>query len=96
MYSAHLAAAKGLPYVFAHHFSGQGTEEALAIYRDEFRPSDLAAEPTTFMTVNASVAPTRAEAEALHAAEPAHDGLAAHRSAAARRSTSSRTPQPSS
>ena len=28
MYSAHLAAAKGLPYVFAHHFSGQGTAEA--------------------------------------------------------------------
>jgi luciferase family oxidoreductase group 1 len=65
MYSAHLAAAKGLPYVFAHHFAGQGTEEALAAYRSEFRPSDLAAEPVTFMTVNASVAPTRAEAEAL-------------------------------
>jgi luciferase family oxidoreductase group 1 len=65
MYSAHLAAAKGLPYVFAHHFSGQGTEEALAVYRAEFRPSDLAAVPTTFMTVNASVAATRAEAEAL-------------------------------
>ncbi|BBY31204.1 LLM class flavin-dependent oxidoreductase [Mycolicibacterium sediminis] len=64
-YSAHLAAAKGLPYVFAHHFAGQGTEEALAIYREEFRPSDVAAEPTTFMTVNASVAPTRAEAEEL-------------------------------
>ena len=62
MYSAHLAAAKGLPYVFAHHFSGQGTEEALATYRSEFRPSDLAAEPVTFMTVNASVAPTRDEA----------------------------------
>lgn len=62
LYSAHLAAAKGLPYVFAHHFSGQGTEEALATYRSEFRPSDLAAEPTTFMTVNASVAPTRDEA----------------------------------
>ncbi|MCV7229802.1 LLM class flavin-dependent oxidoreductase [Mycolicibacterium komossense] len=65
MYSAHLAAAKGLPYVFAHHFAGQGTEEALEIYRTEFRPSDLAAEPVTFMTVNASVAPTRDEAEAL-------------------------------
>jgi luciferase family oxidoreductase group 1 len=65
LYSAHLAAAKGLPYVFAHHFSGQGTEEALAVYRSEFRPSDLLAEPSTFMTVNASVAPTRAEAEAL-------------------------------
>ncbi|MFN8226960.1 MAG: LLM class flavin-dependent oxidoreductase [Mycobacterium sp.] len=65
MYSAHLAAAKGLPYVFAHHFSGQGTEEALAVYRDEFRPSDLLAEPVTFLTVNASVAPTAAEANAL-------------------------------
>jgi len=65
MYSAHLAAAKGLPYVFAHHFSGQGTEEALAIYRAEFRPSELLAQPTTFMTVNAVVAPTRAEAQAL-------------------------------
>ncbi len=39
MYSAHLAAAKGLPYVFAHHFSGQGTAEALEVYRSEFRPS---------------------------------------------------------
>jgi luciferase family oxidoreductase group 1 len=65
LYSAHLAAAKGLPYVFAHHFSGQGTAEALAVYRNEFRPSDVAAEPVTFMTVNASVAPTREEAEAL-------------------------------
>jgi luciferase family oxidoreductase group 1 len=65
MYSAHLAAAKGLPYVFAHHFSGQGTEEALRIYRTQFRPSDLAAEPVTFLTVNACVAPTRDEAEAL-------------------------------
>jgi luciferase family oxidoreductase group 1 len=65
LFSAHLAAAKGLPYVFAHHFSGQGTEEALSVYRDEFTPSDLASEPTTFLTVNAVVAPTRAEAEAL-------------------------------
>lgn len=65
LYSAHLAAAKGLPYVFAHHFSGQGTAEALRVYRSEFRPSAVAAEPVTFMTVNAVVAPTRAEAEAL-------------------------------
>ena len=65
MYSAHLAAAKGLPYVFAHHFSGQGTAEALDVYRSEFRPSAVAAEPVTFMTVNAVVAPSRAEAEAL-------------------------------
>ncbi|OMC33563.1 luciferase [Mycobacterium sp. GA-1841] len=65
MYSAHLAAAKGLPYVFAHHFSGQGTAEALAVYRDEFQPSDLASEPVTFLTVNASVAETTEEAKAL-------------------------------
>ena len=65
MYSAHLAAAKGLPYVFAHHFTGKGTEEALRIYRSEFVPSDLASEPLTFLTVNAAVAPTREEAEAL-------------------------------
>jgi len=65
MYSAHLAAAKGLPYVFAHHFSGQGTAEALAVYRSEFRPSDLASEPLTFLTVNAVVAETHDEAMAL-------------------------------
>src|SRR5689334_23210845 len=65
MYSAHLAAAKGLPYVFAHHFSGQGTAEALEVYRSEFRPSDLAPEPLTFLTVNAVVAETHDEAMAL-------------------------------
>jgi luciferase family oxidoreductase group 1 len=65
MYSAHLAAVKGLPYVFAHHFSGQGTAEALEAYRSEFRPSDLASEPSTFLTVNAVVAETRDEAMAL-------------------------------
>src|SRR5262249_46061503 len=65
MYSAHLAAAKGLPYVFAHHFSGQGTAQALEVYRSEFRPSALASEPVTFLTVNAVVAETRDEAMAL-------------------------------
>lgn len=64
-YSARLAAQKGLPYVFAHHFSGQGTAEALALYRNEFRPSETCPEPRTFLTVNAVVAETRAEAEAL-------------------------------
>ncbi len=65
MYSAQLAAAKGLPYVFAHHFSGKGTEEALELYRSRFVPSDLTPEPVTFLTVNAAVAETRDEATAL-------------------------------
>jgi luciferase family oxidoreductase group 1 len=65
MYSAQLAAAKGLPYVFAHHFSGQGTHEALEVYRSRFVPSTLNPEPVTFLTVNAAVAETLDEATAL-------------------------------
>ncbi|MGE2736705.1 LLM class flavin-dependent oxidoreductase [Mycolicibacterium vaccae] len=65
MYSARLAAAKGLPYVFAHHFAGQGTEEALQLYRSQFRPSELTPEPVTFLTVNAAVAATHDEAMRL-------------------------------
>ncbi|WP_252274742.1 LLM class flavin-dependent oxidoreductase [Nocardioides sp. LMS-CY] len=64
-YSARLAAEKGMPYVFAHHFSGSGTAEALALYRDGFRPSPELAEPRTFLTVNAVVAETDEEARRL-------------------------------
>ena len=64
-YSARLAAQKGLPYVFAHHFSGQGTAEALALYREGFRPSPECPEPRTFLTVNAVVAPSEQEAQRL-------------------------------
>ncbi|GAB3250145.1 LLM class flavin-dependent oxidoreductase [Nocardioides dilutus] len=62
-YSARVAAEKGLPYVFAHHFSGSGTAEALELYRSTFRPSDVLAEPRTFLTVNAVVAESAEEAE---------------------------------
>lgn len=64
-YSARLAAEKGMPYVFAHHFSGSGTAEALALYRDGFRPSAGLAEPRTFLTVNVVVAETDEEARRL-------------------------------
>jgi luciferase family oxidoreductase group 1 len=64
-YSARLAAEKGLPYVFAHHFSGRGTAEALELYRSGFRPSPELDAPRTFLTVNAAVAATREEAERL-------------------------------
>jgi len=64
-YSAQLAAQKGLPYVFAHHFSGRGTAEALALYRSGFQPSATHPEPQTFLTVNAVVAPTQEEADRL-------------------------------
>ena len=61
-YSAHLAARLGLPYVFAHHFSGDGTEAALAAYRREFRRG-VVDEPRTFLTLNVCVAETAEEAE---------------------------------
>jgi luciferase family oxidoreductase group 1 len=64
-YSARLAAEKGMPYVFAHHFSGSGTAEALELYRSTFRPSETLAEPRTFLTVNASVAATAEQAHRL-------------------------------
>ena len=64
-FSAHLAARLGLPYVFANHFSGDGTTEALDLYRTEFTPSEGLSAPQTFLTVNVSVADTAEEALAL-------------------------------
>jgi luciferase family oxidoreductase group 1 len=64
-YSAQLAADRGLPYVFAHHFSGQGTAEALELYRSTYRPSAEHPEPQTFLTVNVAVAETQEEADRL-------------------------------
>ena len=64
-YSARLAAEKGLPYVFAHHFSGQGTAEAIELYRSTFVPSATLAEPRTFLTVNTVVAETQELADRL-------------------------------
>ena len=67
-YSARLAAEKGMPYVFAHHFTGSGTAQALELYRSSFRPSPELSEPRTFLTVNVAVA---ADAdEALRRARP--------------------------
>lgn len=63
-YSAQLAASLGLPYVFANHFSGEGLERALDLYRTGFQPSETLAAPRTFLTVNAVAAPTLEEAEA--------------------------------
>ncbi|WP_336626343.1 MULTISPECIES: LLM class flavin-dependent oxidoreductase [unclassified Microbacterium] len=62
-YSAQLAAAFGLPYVFANHFSGEGLERALELYRRNFQPSAYLDAPRTFLTANAVVADTAAEAD---------------------------------
>ncbi|KAA9155226.1 LLM class flavin-dependent oxidoreductase [Microbacterium lushaniae] len=62
-YSAQLAARFGLPYVFANHFSGEGLERALELYRTQYQPSPQHPEPRTFLTVNVIAAPTAEEAE---------------------------------
>lgn len=64
-YSAQLAARLGVAFVYAHHFGQPGIDSALDLYRREFQPSPALADPTTFLTVNAVVADTREEAEAL-------------------------------
>ncbi|MGN6446715.1 LLM class flavin-dependent oxidoreductase [Amnibacterium sp.] len=64
-YSAELAGRLGLPYVFAHHFSGQGTEHALELYRSRFEASEHLGEPRTFLTANVVAAPTAAAADRL-------------------------------
>jgi luciferase family oxidoreductase group 1 len=63
-YSAQLAAALGLPYVFANHFSGEGLERALSLYRDQYVPNEAHPEPRTLLTINVVAAPTADEANA--------------------------------
>lgn len=62
-YSAQLAASFGLPYVFANHFSGEGLDHALRLYRDQFVPNESGEGPRTFVTANVVAAPTAEEAE---------------------------------
>ncbi len=44
-YSAQVAGLLGLPFAFAHHFSPANTLPALALYRSQFRPSELLDQP---------------------------------------------------
>lgn len=41
LFGAQLAAALGLPYAFASHFAPRALEQAIAIYRQDFRPAEL-------------------------------------------------------
>lgn len=63
--SAHLAAKKGLPYVFASHFAPGQLFEALNIYYNSFQPSEFLEEPYTMVGLNIIAADTDEEAETL-------------------------------
>ncbi len=65
LYSAHLAAALGLPYAFASHFAPDQLMEAISIYRDRFQPSDELDKPYVMVGIMGVAAETDAEAEHL-------------------------------
>lgn len=65
LYGAQLAAYLGLPYAFASHFAPAQMMAAIAIYREQFRPSTQLAKPYVMLAFNVFAAPTNAEARYL-------------------------------
>lgn len=62
-YGARLGAHLGLPYAFAYFFTdGQGVEQALALYRKNYQPSERFPEPKPTICVWALAADTEEEA----------------------------------
>ena len=60
-FSARLAAELGLPFAFASHFAPDFLLPALALYRENFKPSEALAEPYVMVGVNAFAADTDEE-----------------------------------
>jgi luciferase family oxidoreductase group 1 len=63
-YGAQVAAFFGLPYCYAYFFNdGQGARQALDIYRETYRPSELNPKPHSAVTVWAFAGETQEEAD---------------------------------
>ena len=58
LFGAQLAAHLGLPYAFASHFAPQMMMQAIAFYRDNFKPSATLAKPYVITCVNVIAADT--------------------------------------
>ncbi len=65
MSSAQLAAAKGLPYVFASHFAPTYFLPAVNYYKNNFKPSEKCPTPYAMACVNVIAAPSQERAEYL-------------------------------
>lgn len=65
LFSARLAAERGLPYAFASHFAPALLHQALAVYRGNFRPSATLAKPYVIVGVPLVAAETDDEADFL-------------------------------
>ena len=61
LYGAQLAAHFGLPYAFASHFAPAALVEAVAVYRETFRPSVHLDKPRFMLAINVFAAETDAE-----------------------------------
>ncbi|HEX3576268.1 MAG TPA: LLM class flavin-dependent oxidoreductase [Rhodopila sp.] len=64
-FGAQLAAHLGLPYAFASHFAPAQMRDAIAVYRERFRPSDRLARPYVMLGINIVAADTDQEARRL-------------------------------
>ena len=65
LFSAQLAAERGLPYAFASHFAPRMLLQALSIYRSNFRPSAQLDKPYVIVGLPLIAAPTDDEADYL-------------------------------
>ncbi len=65
MWSASAAAEFGLPYAFAHFFSGESSRAAIEAYQRSFVPGRYRAVPEAMVAVGVICAPTQDEAEYL-------------------------------
>ncbi|MBI2744841.1 MAG: LLM class flavin-dependent oxidoreductase [Burkholderiales bacterium] len=65
LFSAQLAAERGLPYAFASHFAPRLLLQAIELYRRRFQPSATLAQPYVAIGVPVIAAPTDEEAEFL-------------------------------
>jgi luciferase family oxidoreductase group 1 len=65
LFGAQLAARLGLPYAFASHFAPRHLDEALAVYRSEFRASAALDKPHVMAAMGVMCAESDAEAQYL-------------------------------
>ncbi|OES45644.1 LLM class flavin-dependent oxidoreductase [Domibacillus iocasae] len=65
LYSAQLAGKLGLPFSFAGHFAPGNMMEALAVYREHFRPSEMLDKPYVLLSVQVVAADEEKEAQRL-------------------------------
>jgi luciferase family oxidoreductase group 1 len=65
LFGAQLAAELGLPYGFASHFAPALMMDAIAVYRERFRPSDALKEPHVMLGINVVAADTDEDARRL-------------------------------